>query len=305
MFAKPHKKKSIGMSGVIVCFAAFIGIVLVGPIHAQTSSGSSSGETASSSSQSSADGTIKYNDEVILKNGSIIKGRIVYVASDSLLLVSDAFDPLELSVWDIRSINTANVVEVAVDSGEKWRGKISTNEKGEMVFEPEGGGKSRSLNFGFVDGIYEDLAWLGLEWEEPVRRQSEHIDDYLTAQIEAGCQAVQIFDSWAGCLSPSDYREFVLPYTTAVLDGLPSETPAINFLTGNPALLPIAAEAGGQIVGLDWRVDMANARAMLGPGRAVQGNLDPVSLLADVDTLKNRAHDVLKAAGPGGSHTSV
>jgi len=155
MFAKPHKKKSIGMSGVIVCFAAFIGIVLVGPIHAQTSSGSSSGETASSSSQSSADGTIKYNDEVILKNGSIIKGRIVYVASDSLLLVSDAFDPLELSVWDIRSINTANVVEVAVDSGEKWRGKISTNEKGEMVFEPEGGGKSRSLNFGFVDGIYD------------------------------------------------------------------------------------------------------------------------------------------------------
>lgn len=143
------------MPGAIVCFAAFIGIVLVGPIHAQTSSGSSSGETASSSSQSSTDGTIKYNDEVILKNGSIIKGRIVYVASDSLLLVSDAFDPLELSVWDIRSINTANVVDVALDSDENLRGKISTNAKGEMIFEPEGGGKVRPLNFGFVDSIYD------------------------------------------------------------------------------------------------------------------------------------------------------
>ena len=155
MVAKPQKNRSRGMPGGIVCFAAFIGIVLVGPIHAQTSSGSSSGETASSSSQSSADGTIKYNDEVILKNGSIIKGRIVYVASDSLLLVSDAFDPLELSVWDIRSINTANVVDVAVDSDENWRGKISTNAKGEMIFEPEGGGKVRPLNFGFVDSIYD------------------------------------------------------------------------------------------------------------------------------------------------------
>ena len=158
----------------------------------------------------------------------------------------------------------------------------------------EGGGSRNYLNTKRM--MYRDPG----AWHALMETLTSTLVRYLTAQIEAGCQAVQIFDSWAGCLSPSDYREFVLPHTTAVLDGLPSETPAINFLTGNPALLPIAAEAGGQIVGLDWRVDMANARAMLGPGRAVQGNLDPVSLLADVDTLKNRAHDVLKAAGPTG-----
>lgn len=79
-----------------------------------------------------------------------------------------------------------------------------------------------------------------------------------------------------------------------------ANAPVINFLTGNPALLPHMAEAGGQIVGLDWRVDMADARRMLGPDRAVQGNMDPVSLLADLDTLKARAKAVMDAAGPTG-----
>jgi len=152
--------KSNPISQTIFCVAMFLAIGLLDPVQAQTSSGSSSGETASSNSQSSADSAVKYNDEVELKNGSIIKGRIVYVEGDSLLLVSDAFDPMTLSVWDIHSIKTGDTVVVALDSGEKWRGKISTNEKGEMVFEPEGGGKSRSLNFGFVDGIYDlDPIW--------------------------------------------------------------------------------------------------------------------------------------------------
>jgi len=137
-------------------------------------------------------------------------------------------------------------------------------------------------------------------WHSLMETLTSTLIRYLTAQIEAGCQAVQLFDSWAGCLSPEDYRQFVLPHTRAVIDGLPSETPVINFLTGNPALLPLLAEAGGQVIGLDWRVDMAEARTLLGPDRPVQGNLDPVSLLADVDTLKQRAHAVLNAAGPTG-----
>ena len=124
--------------------------------------------------------------------------------------------------------------------------------------------------------------------------------EYLSMQVQAGAEVVKLFDSWAGCLSPSDYREFVLPHTKAVIDGVSDNAPVINFLTGNPALLPIMAEAGGQIVGLDWRVDMADARQMLGPDRAVQGNMDPVSLLADLDTLKGRAKAVLDAAGTTG-----
>jgi len=155
MLFRANKTETMRVLSAVVPVTALIAIALVMPAQAQTSSGSSSGETASSTSQSSADGTIKYNDEVILKNGSIIKGRIVYVESDSLVLESDSFDPITISVWDIRSIKTTNVVDVAVDSGENWRGKISTNAKGEMIFEPEGGGKVRPLNFGFVDGIYD------------------------------------------------------------------------------------------------------------------------------------------------------
>ena len=136
-------------------------------------------------------------------------------------------------------------------------------------------------------------------WHALMETLTSSLIGYLNAQIEAGVQAVQVFDSWAGCLSPSDYREFVLPHTKAVIDGV-SDAPVINFLTGNPALLPIMAEAGGQIVGLDWRVDMADARTMLGHDRAVQGNMDPVSLLADLDTLKARAKAVLDAAGTTG-----
>jgi uroporphyrinogen decarboxylase len=125
---------------------------------------------------------------------------------------------------------------------------------------------------------------------------------YLRAQIEAGCQAVQIFDSWAGCLSPADYRAYVLPYTKAVIDGLPHEVPVINFLTGNPALLPLVREAGGQIFGLDWRVDLADAWKQIGYDRAVQGNLDPASLCADLTVLKQRTRAVLNAAAGRPGH---
>jgi len=125
---------------------------------------------------------------------------------------------------------------------------------------------------------------------------------YLRAQIEAGCQAVQIFDSWAGCLSPSDYRTYALPYTKAVIDGLPRDVPVINFLTGNPALLPLVREAGGQVIGLDWRVDLADAWQQVGYDRAVQGNLDPASLRADLNVLRTRTQAVLTAAGGRPGH---
>jgi uroporphyrinogen decarboxylase len=107
---------------------------------------------------------------------------------------------------------------------------------------------------------------------------------------------VQIFDSWAGCLSPADYRRYVLPHTKQLIESLPEDVPVINFLTGNPALLPLQREAGGQVIGLDWRVDLKQGWQTVGYDVAVQGNLDPVSLYADLPTLRERSKAVLDAA---------
>lgn len=133
-------------------------------------------------------------------------------------------------------------------------------------------------------------------WRSLMETLARSLIRYLRAQIEQGCQAVQLFDSWAGCLSPEDYREFALPYTKMVLDGLPKDVPVINFLTGNPALLPLLRTAGGQIIGLDWRVNLKDAWAIVGHDVAVQGNLDPVTLYADIPTIRKRAKAVLDAA---------
>lgn len=158
----------------------------------------------------------------------------------------------------------------------------------------EGGGSRNYLNTKRI--MYTDPG----AWHALMETLTSSLIRYLKAQIDAGCQAVQVFDSWAGALSPADYREYVLPHTKTVIDGLPDDVPVINFLTGNPALLPSLVEAGGEIIGVDWRIEMAEARRIIGPNRAIQGNLDPVSLLADLDTLKARAKSVMDGAGPVG-----
>lgn len=119
---------------------------------------------------------------------------------------------------------------------------------------------------------------------------------YCLAQVAAGCQVIQLFDSWAGCLSPTDYREFVLPYTKALIDGIRQAAPVINFATGNPALLPLLREGGGDVIGIDWRVDLQDAWKTVGHDVAVQGNLDPIVLLTDVPTIRRHTQRVLDAA---------
>jgi uroporphyrinogen decarboxylase len=138
-------------------------------------------------------------------------------------------------------------------------------------------------------------------WRTLMERLVESLERYLIAQIEAGCQAVQVFDSWAGCLSPRDYAEFVQPYTTRLIAAVSPHAPVINFVTGNPSLLDLQADAGGQVIGVDWRSDLAAVRKSLGPGRAVQGNLDPVVLFADQTTIKEEVFAVLDA-GRGAGH---
>jgi uroporphyrinogen decarboxylase len=133
-------------------------------------------------------------------------------------------------------------------------------------------------------------------WNALMERLSASLVRYLRAQIDAGCQAVQLFDSWAGCLSPQDYREYVLPHTKAVISGLDSQVLVINFLTGNPALLPLCRDAGGDVIGLDWRVELKAGWQAVGHDRAVQGNLDPAALLADLTTLRERTADVISQA---------
>ncbi|MBI5759423.1 MAG: uroporphyrinogen decarboxylase [Planctomycetales bacterium] len=160
----------------------------------------------------------------------------------------------------------------------------------------EGGGSRNYVSTKTL--MYSDSgAWAAL-----MNRLTASLIRYLNAQIDAGCQAVQLFDSWAGCLSPADYREFVLPYTKAVIAGLHSGVPVINFLTGNPALLPLCREAGGDVIGLDWRVDLADGWQTVGFDRGVQGNLDPVSLYADLPMLRRRAKAVLDAAAGRSGH---
>ena len=126
--------------------------------------------------------------------------------------------------------------------------------------------------------------------------------DYLNGQIKAGAQAVQLFDSWVGTLSPGDYREFVLPHTRAAIRRLTPGVPVIHFGTGTAALLPLMREAGGDVIGLDWRVELGEAWQRLGHDVAVQGNLDPAILLASRDEIRRASRTILEQAAGRPGH---
>jgi uroporphyrinogen decarboxylase len=113
---------------------------------------------------------------------------------------------------------------------------------------------------------------------------------------------VQLFDSWVGCLGVADYRRYVLPYTKAIIAALPKGVPVINFATGNPALLASLSEAGGDVIGIDWRIELDAAWNIVGDDRGVQGNLDPAVLLTDRDTIRARAKAILHKAGGRPGH---
>jgi uroporphyrinogen decarboxylase len=125
---------------------------------------------------------------------------------------------------------------------------------------------------------------------------------YLDGQIAAGADAVQLFDSWVGVLSPDDYRAFVLPHVRALIAGLSPGTPVIHFGTGTAALLPLMRQAGGDVIGLDWRVDLDAGWAAVGHDVAVQGNLDPAVLLAPPSLIRERVRTILDRAGGRPGH---
>ncbi len=139
-------------------------------------------------------------------------------------------------------------------------------------------------------------------WHDLMERLSAAVSGYLNGQIAAGAQAVQVFDSWVGCLSPDDYREYVLPHTRQTIASLTPGVPVIHFGTGTASLLSLMREAGGDVIGLDWRVDLGEAWARLGPRVAVQGNLDPVALFAEPDEIRRQAGRILERAARRPGH---
>ena len=139
-------------------------------------------------------------------------------------------------------------------------------------------------------------------WHDLMGRLARAVSRYLVAQLDAGAQLVQLFDSWVGCLSPADYREYVLPHSRAALAAAAARAPVIHFATGNPALLPLLREAGGQVIGVDWRIDLDVAWSAVGHDRAVQGNLDPVVLFADREMVRRQVREILVRAGGRPGH---
>jgi uroporphyrinogen decarboxylase len=138
-------------------------------------------------------------------------------------------------------------------------------------------------------------------WHELLALLARLVNTYLRGQAAAGADAVQVFDSWVGCLAPEDYRRFVLPHSRAAIAGLGPTTPVIHFATGSAGLLEAMREAGGDVIGVDWRIDLDRAWERVGGDVGIQGNLDPVTLLGPIAEIRRHAQQILtRAAGRPG-----
>jgi len=140
-------------------------------------------------------------------------------------------------------------------------------------------------------------------WDELVTKLTDVLVEYAAAQVRAGADVLQIFDSWVGCLSVEDYRRYVLPHVTGMVKQLQKTgVPIIYFGTDSATLLPAMKETGADVIGLDWRIPLDEGWARLDHKCGVQGNLDPVLLFADWKELKSRAADILRRAAGRPGH---
>ena len=142
----------------------------------------------------------------------------------------------------------------------------------------------------------------GEAWSTLMQKLSHAVVVYLNEQIAAGAQAVQLFDSWAGCLSPSDYASYVMPYMRSIIAGITPNVPVINFATGNPELLPLLCGDARTVVGVDWRIPIDVAWHRIGHQRPVQGNLDPAVLLGSHQLIADQTRRLLEAVGGRPGH---
>ena len=138
-----------------------------------------------------------------------------------------------------------------------------------------------------------------LVWHHLCKKLAATVSTYLMAQVEAGVQAVQLFDSWIGALNPNDYKEFALPHTQQILTTVAKTgIPIIHFGTGTSTLLEAMTEAGGDVIGIDWRIPLDEAWKRIGYEKAIQGNLDPTLLLGPIDRMLDAVDEILnRAAG--------
>jgi uroporphyrinogen decarboxylase len=160
----------------------------------------------------------------------------------------------------------------------------------------EGGGTKNFMRTKII--MYRDP----ISWHLLMEKLSEVVISYLNAQIRAGVQAVQLFDSWAGILSPTDYREFVLPYNRRIFQHLTLGVPTIHFATGTSGILELMKEAGGDVIGIDWRIQLDEAWRRLSYEVGIQGNLDPAALLGPLELIERYVAEILKAAGRRPGH---
>ena len=161
----------------------------------------------------------------------------------------------------------------------------------------EGGGSRHYVNTKKM--IYSSP----VAWDELLRKLVAVTSEYAAQQVRAGADAIQVFDSWVGCLSVDDYRRYVLPRTTELVTSLrKTGVPVIYFGTDTATLLAAMKETGTEVIGLDWRIPLDEGWRSLGMQGAVQGNLDPVALFADWKELKPRAEDILRRAAGRPGH---
>jgi uroporphyrinogen decarboxylase len=151
--------------------------------------------------------------------------------------------------------------------------------------------KTKALMYGHPDA-----------WHALCEKLAAVVSDYVIAQIEAGVDAIQIFDSWVGTLSRTDYREFALPHTRRIFEAIGNRVPTIHFGTGTATILEDLRDAGGDVIGVDWRIPMDEAWARIGHDHAVQGNLDPTLLLGPTSRMFVEADEVLRRIGGRPGH---
>jgi uroporphyrinogen decarboxylase len=168
----------------------------------------------------------------------------------------------------------------------------------------EGGGTREYINA-------KRLMWQEpAAWDKLMNITADTVIAYLSAQIDAGAQAVQVFDSWVGFVAPRDYELYVLPHTQRVIEEVtahgrganPDGVPVIHFANGATSMLDLVVQAGGDVVGLDWRIDIGKAMDVVGGDFAIQGNIDPVSLFAPEDELESIVVDILEKVGDRPGH---
>jgi uroporphyrinogen decarboxylase len=139
-------------------------------------------------------------------------------------------------------------------------------------------------------------------WHRLCEKLTTVVSDYLLAQIEAGVDAVQIFDSWVGTLGADDYREFALPHTRRIFETVGGAVPTIHFGTGTATILEDLRDAGGDVIGVDWRIPIDDAWERIGEGHAVQGNLDPTLLLGPMPRMFRQTDEILQRVGARSGH---